>query len=92
MVMAALGPQGEALEKLIQDNRPLDRQPFFASTSIQVENGKNTPFWEGKWLHGSAPKDLAPSLYQIAKFKSRSVHTELHNYKWISSLDNLTSE
>jgi hypothetical protein len=41
--------------------------------------GKHTPFWESKWLNGRAPKELAPHLYKIARFKTRSVQTKLHN-------------
>jgi hypothetical protein len=42
-------------------------------------------------LHEAAPKDLAPNLYKIARFKSRLICTELQNYKWISNLANITS-
>jgi hypothetical protein len=44
-----------------------------------VGNGKTTPFWESRWLQGAAPKDLAPSLFEIARFKKRYVSTELSN-------------
>jgi hypothetical protein len=63
-----------------------DRQLFFASTTMQVGNGRNTPFWESKWLHDGAPKDLAPNLFKIARFKKRSVHTELKNSNWIRNV------
>jgi hypothetical protein len=62
-------------KNMIKVTYPTDRQLFFASTVIQVRNGKSTPFWEARWLQGAAPKDLAPNLYKIAKFKSRMVNT-----------------
>jgi hypothetical protein len=63
-----------------------DSQLFFSSTTIQIGNGANTSFWEAIWLQGAAPKDLAPNLYKIVRFKMRTVSTKLHNDKWISNL------
>jgi hypothetical protein len=51
----------------IQD--PTDRALFFASTYIHVGDGKNTPTWEAKWLNAAAPKELAPNLFKMARFK-----------------------
>jgi hypothetical protein len=68
-----------------------ERQLFFASTSVHIGNGRSTPFWEVRWLHGAAPKDLASSLYRLARFKHRSVFTELSNSNWISSLVDITT-
>jgi hypothetical protein len=56
---------------------------------MQVGNGKNTPFWESMWLEGQAPKDLAPNLYNIAKFKHRILHTKLHYLNWIRNLQEI---
>jgi hypothetical protein len=67
-----------------------DRHLFFCSTVMHVRNGKNTPFWKSKWLHGQAPRDLAPNLYKIARFKHRSVHTELQNLRWIRNLQDIS--
>jgi hypothetical protein len=66
-----------------------DRHLFFYLTYMQVGNGKSTPFWELRWLDGRAPKDLAPHLYDIAKFKRRSIHDELRNDNWIRSLGHI---
>jgi hypothetical protein len=46
---------------------------------------------EDKWLHGQAPKELAPDLFKIAKFKHRTVHTEMHNLNWIRNLQDITN-
>jgi hypothetical protein len=56
----------------------IDRLLFFCSTTIQIGNGK-TPFFGRRWLQGSAPKDISPTLYKRAMFKRRSVHDELKN-------------
>jgi hypothetical protein len=48
-----------------------DRQLFFSSTLIMVGNGRDTPFWEGRWLHGKAPKELAPNLYKVYRWKKK---------------------
>jgi hypothetical protein len=37
-------------------------------------------------VHGAAPKDLAPGLYQTARYKKRSVYDELKNSSWIKNL------
>jgi hypothetical protein len=68
----------------IQD--PIDKALFFNSTHVQIGNGRNTPFWEAKWLLGSTPKDIAPRLHRRARFKNRTVHKELHNSNWIRNL------
>jgi hypothetical protein len=50
-----------------------------------------TIFWAARWLHGSAPKEVAPGLYQIARFKRRNICTELRNYNWIKNTQNIQS-
>jgi hypothetical protein len=68
-----------------------DRQLFFSSTHLHIGDGKNTPFWESRWLQGEAPKNLAPNLYVVARFKFRNVHIELTNDNWIRNLKNVTT-
>jgi hypothetical protein len=70
---------------------PTDRQLFFSSTWVQIGDEKVTPFWEAKWLLGSAPKELAPHLYEVDKFKKIIVYTELTNINWIRSLQHISS-
>jgi hypothetical protein len=76
---------------LIKVTDKKDRQLFFHSTKDQIGNGKNTPFWEARGLQGTAPKDLAPCLFKLARFKHRTVHTELHNFSWIRNLKEINS-
>jgi hypothetical protein len=76
---------------LLKLKDPVDRQLFFCSTIIHVGNGRDTPFWEGRWLHGAAPKDLTPSLYAIAKFKFRKFYSELQNLNWIRNLQGISN-
>lgn len=63
-----------------------DRQLFFASTNITIGDGKNTPFREARWLHGTAPKEIAPNLHQAARFKHRTASSEITNRRWIANL------
>jgi hypothetical protein len=63
-----------------------DPTSFFNSTYIQIGDRRNTPFWKAKWLHGAAPKDMAPGLFKRARFKSRTLYDELRNNCWIRSL------
>jgi hypothetical protein len=76
---------------LLKVSDPVDRQLFFTSTWVHIGNGKSTPFWEARWLSGHSPKDLAPNLFQIAKFKKRSVAAELHNDNWIMNLQQIST-
>jgi hypothetical protein len=76
---------------LIKFQDPTDKVLFFNSTYIQVGDGRNTPFWEARWLFGTAPKEMAPDLYAKVRFKSRSVHYELNNGRWIRNLGEITS-
>jgi hypothetical protein len=68
----------------VQD--PVDRALFFSSTYIQVGNGKNTSFWETRWLNGAAPKEIVPDLYSLTRFKFWNVHSKLQDHRWIKSL------
>jgi hypothetical protein len=58
---------------------------------MKVGNGKNTPFWEPKWLNGQAPKDVALNVYKIARFKHRIVYSELQNLSWIRNLQGIST-
>jgi hypothetical protein len=40
-----------------------DKQLFRASTIISLGNGGKAKFWHDRWLQGSSPKELTPSLY-----------------------------
>jgi hypothetical protein len=52
---------------LLKVSHPADRKLFFCSTKMIIGNGKTTPFCESGWLQGVAPKDLVPSLFEIAR-------------------------
>jgi hypothetical protein len=71
---------------LLRITYPTNRKLFFSSTVVQIGDNRNTPFSEARWLQGAAPKDLAPNLYRLARFKHRSVYTELQSLNWIRNL------
>jgi hypothetical protein len=56
-----------------------------------VGDGNSIPFWEARWLHEAAPKDIAPSLFRNARFKSRTIAIELHNSIWIRNIGAINS-
>jgi hypothetical protein len=68
-----------------------DRQLFFLSTIISLGNGQDTPFWEAKWLNGMAPKEVAPNLFEVARYKKRYVKTEMQGANWIRNLIDVTT-
>jgi hypothetical protein len=43
-------------------------------------------------LDGIAPKEMAPNLCSITRYKSRSVSTELENNNWIKSINKMLVE
>jgi hypothetical protein len=55
---------------------------------VTIGNGKNTPFWEVRWLHGIVPKEIAPNLHKVARYKSRSISYELQNNRWLQNICN----
>jgi hypothetical protein len=77
------------MEATTQD--PTDRALFFSSTYIQVGDGRNTPFWEDKWVNAAAPKDIVSNLYKMARMKNMAVSVELHNHSWIKNLREISS-
>jgi hypothetical protein len=90
--VAPLGLYRQTSKNLLRVTDKLDSHLFFNSITIQLVDGKNTPFWEARWLQGSTPKELAPNLYDLARFKYRNVHTELSNLNWIRNLMEISSE
>jgi hypothetical protein len=58
---------------------------------IHIGNGRSTPSWEARWLSGHSPKDLAPSLYEVARFKKRTVASEMNNDNWIRNLHQVST-
>jgi hypothetical protein len=77
---------------LLKFHDKTDRALFFVSTVINIGNGRNTPFWEARWLNGVSPKDLVLNLYHQAQFKNRMVNKELTNFNWIKNLRQVNSE
>jgi hypothetical protein len=73
-------------KKLFKIFDPTDRQSFFCSTVMHEGDGKNTPFWESRLLNGLSPKDLAPTLFGLTRFKQRTISTELHNLNWLRNI------
>jgi hypothetical protein len=91
VVVVQLGSSREAWKHLLKVTDNVDRLLFFSSTTISVGNEKCTPFWEVRWLQGMAPKELAPSLFQVTKFKNRTIHAKLQNQSWIRNLKSIDS-
>lgn len=64
----------------------VDKQLFRDSTIVMVGNGLRAGFWESSWLGGQAPRDLAPSLYNLAWRKHQSVKDDMYNNSWTRGL------
>jgi hypothetical protein len=68
-----------------------DRALFQASAEIKLGNGKKASFWQDKWLDGNAPKEIAPNLFKLARFKNRTMAKELENNNWIHAARHLST-
>jgi hypothetical protein len=60
----------------------VDRELFYASTIVTVDDGKMAPFWTSCWINGNMAKSIAPLLYA----KSRRKKQALKNEKWIDHI------
>jgi hypothetical protein len=60
-----------------------DEDLFNASTMVTVGNEKIAEFWKSSWIHGQAPKSIAPSLFRKTKRKNITVEKALTNNNWI---------
>ncbi|XP_071685205.1 uncharacterized protein [Lolium perenne] len=60
---------------------------FYSATTINLGNGKKTPFWQAPWLQGRKPIDIAPLIFGSSKRKNWKVAQALHNDAWVSKID-----
>jgi hypothetical protein len=63
-----------------------DMEIFYAATTITLDNGRKTPFWQAPWLEGKMPKNIAPKIYEICK---RKIGRFLKPYKMMNGLGSL---
>jgi hypothetical protein len=64
-----------------------DMDLFYPSTTINLGNGKKTPFCSAPWLHGSKLIYIAHLIYQISTRKNWNVKKVLLNNGWISKIN-----
>ena len=67
---------------------PCDKQDraLFSMATITISDGQLACFWHDRWLQGQCPKVIAPSLYEIAIRKHRSVRESMHDVRWLKDL------
>jgi hypothetical protein len=59
---------------------------FYAATTITVGNGAKTPFWHAPWLHGHAPIDIAPLIFESSKRKKYTVAQAISGSSWVRNI------
>ena len=64
----------------------IDKQLFWMCTKVRLGDGAIAKFWDSSWLHGKAPRDIAPSLYKLAWRKHLTVKERLVNQSWTRGL------
>jgi len=70
----------------------LDEDLFRACTFITVGDGKKTSFWKDRWLHGQAPKDIAPLCFRVAWRKNQTVATSMPHNNWMKGLKRMSTQ
>ena len=61
----------------------MDRELFYAATTITMGDGQTTGFWHSPWFEGKKPKDVAPTIFAISSNKSKSVQEAMLDHRWI---------
>ena len=69
-----------------------DKELFAACTTISLGNGGTASFWADRWLHGQAPKQVAPLCFPLATRKNLTVKDALAGGKWMRGLQKMESE
>jgi hypothetical protein len=60
---------------------------FYACTTITLDNGKSSPFWDSTWLNGRMPKDIAPLVFEASTRKKWSVKQATYENVWIKKIE-----
>jgi hypothetical protein len=59
---------------------------FYAATTITVGNVAKTPFWCAPWLHGRAPIDIAPLIFESSKRKKYTMAQAISGSSWVRNI------
>ncbi|KAL6616023.1 hypothetical protein ACP70R_038293 [Stipagrostis hirtigluma subsp. patula] len=63
-----------------------DMALFHALTIVQVGDGRTADFWCSSWLQGTAPRNVAPSLFRDVRPRRRSIRAALMADAWIEDI------
>ena len=61
----------------------MDRELFYAATTITVGDGRMAHFWHSPWLEGKKPKDIAPLVFTSSSNKNKSVKEATQDQNWV---------
>lgn len=61
----------------------MDKKLYYASTTITVGNGAQTPFWESHRVQNRKPTNIAPLIYEASTRKNWKVREALKDGAWI---------
>ena len=53
---------------------------------VTIGDGKLALFWHSSWVHGTTPKNIAPSMFKKAKRGNLTVQKALQDNRWISHI------
>jgi hypothetical protein len=57
-----------------------------------VGNGTTASFWQSSWLQGTAPKNIAPTLFKKTKRRNVRVNKALERNKWVDHVSPISSQ
>jgi hypothetical protein len=65
---------------------------FKACTKITIGNGRTAKFWTDRGLHDSAPSEVAPLVFALARRKNLTVAQALANGCWLRGISRISNE
>jgi hypothetical protein len=69
-----------------------DLSLFKACTKITIGNGRTAKFWTDRWLHDSAPSEVAPLVFALARRKNLTVAQAVANGYWLRGISRISNE
>jgi len=71
---------------------PAEMELFRACTSISIGDGHRANFWHDRWLARTAPKQMAPQCFKLARPKNLTVAQALARNLWMRGLRRMSTD
>lgn len=64
----------------------MDKNLFYASSTIIVGNGARTPFWDSPWVQGRKSKDIALLIYEASSRINWKLREAIKDDAWVGKV------